>query len=297
MDKRTEAETTLAELEDPNSPPAYTPFATETSLSNNERSNSSQSDGNINFSREVALHHPFPTVLSAYCQLKFTRVFHLGDTVNHKLYAVSSYAGISSRSRNGSSVVLHNGPSDDDPVLAVAGEDSTWSYGSAVSIITLPPLASTPGSRGIGATTPTETDAAREVMQPSLLSDLKTVVFRFSIEVGNRNRRESFEWRKIEGEELDSNMKHGFKLVRLRSDLIPFRGDGEHGDESEEPVAKVGWKHAWSLKPFTIQFLGAGLTGELGDRWALMAVMTGLRVWYLDMQKRTTASAVGGSLK
>ena len=51
-------------------------------------------------------------------------------------------------------------------------------------------------------------------------------------------------------------------------------------------------KHA-----FTLELKGAGRTGELGDRWALMVVMTSLGLHWLRQNGGTKKATVGAAQK
>nr|KMM71611.1 hypothetical protein CPAG_07914 [Coccidioides posadasii RMSCC 3488] len=264
----------------------------------------------FSMNQSVSPYHPFPTALSAYYQWKITRVFHLGDSTNHKLYTASTHAGISSKGPNIPCVVLYNGPSDKDPALAVVSEQKGWNLKSPISVITLPPLtpSSGPGlNLTIDPAAQGDTSSVTEIMRASVLTDRKTVVFRFSIEVGRDGfRRERFEWRKLKTDDPDY-AKRAVKLLRFRSSptsasskdgsgAASFEGNGSDGwgDGCEvEVVAVFEWKPVWSMnKPFNIRFMGSGKTGELGDRWAVMAIITGMRIWFLDSQNRTIATSI-----
>ncbi|EEP79683.1 predicted protein [Uncinocarpus reesii 1704] len=253
----------------------------------------------VPMSQLSSLYRPFPATLTAYYQWKVTRVYHLGTSDNHKLFAVSVYAGISDKGPDRPCTVLHNGPSEKDHTLAVAGEPAVWDMKSALSSISLPPLTSTEPDQ---TTSPTATEAAvtpvHETMVPGVLDDGKTVIFRFAVEVGHPKtggyRRETFEWRMLKEHELH-DVKHGFKLVRSHAgaEAAPLGVLGDDDGEIEV-VAVAGWKRMLALsKPFNLQFMGSGQTGELGDRFAVMVVITSLRLWYLDVQSRTTPSIAG----
>jgi hypothetical protein len=215
----------------------------------------------------------------------FTTVFHLGDETNKKLFAVSVHTGWTGKGPGRPGTILHNGPTDKDPMFAAAGEEfgepgSTISPNSA---ITLPPLsAGAPGGR------------CTEIMRST--TSQGTAVFRFTIEVQQGDgslQRENFEWQKCKGEEakiIDPPWKTGFKLVRLSH--RPSSSVGEKSQEvtSEglEVVATFFWNDSWSLMdPFKLEFMGSGRTGALGDRFALMTIITGLRLQWLRIQSRT----------
>lgn len=222
-------------------------------------------------SSSASLYRPISPLMNAYYPFKITRTCHLGDSSNHKLYAVSSYAGLDNHGPGGPCIVLRNGPSEQDPPLAVAGEADNWNTQSTTSVITLPPL-----GLGADASQKWTTSSVREIMRAQLTDDLKIVSFRFSIEVDQKNggyQREEFEWRKRSKDQLDG-FKNGFELVRCNS--VP-----------QDVVAITGFKGMVSFsKPFKIEFVGSGVTGNFGDRWSIMVIITALRLWVLGLQDR-----------
>lgn len=97
--------------------------------------------------------------------------------------------------------------------------------------------------------------------------------------------REDFEWQKANENEMDG-AKAVFKLVRLNSGTA--RSSGTANDLQDAGlVAIVGFKGTLSWnKPFRFEFVGEGATGDMGDRWAIMALTTALRIWFLHIQGR-----------
>lgn len=257
-------------------PPAYTDGGSTSQSPNSQGPPSYPSD----IKPSLKANQRFPPSFNAYYQWKFTKTFHLGLTKDQPLYAVRTHTGWSGTP----GIVLHNGPSDKDPPLAAAGNESRW---SKHSVVILPPL---PGS---------DAESSTEFMRTNV--SWKTVTYPFTIEVGDENnlRRENFEWRQSRGEEIKELDKHsrGWKLVRLGSNASGPGGErGERAlgatSDGKEVVAVWTWHSGWSLtKSFKFQFLGSGLTGELGDRWAVMAVVTALRTWYLYHEGVSNGSA------
>ncbi|OTB16650.1 hypothetical protein K445DRAFT_21604 [Daldinia sp. EC12] len=241
----------------------------------------------------ISPYRPFPPVLSAHYQWKMiTPVFHLGDTTDKRLFAVKVHTGFSGYGPGRPGVVLHNGPTDKHPMLAAAGDEYYASSLSLNGIITLPSLSDGTAER-----------TCTEILRAA--TSLDTVVFRFSIEVGPNNNelwREDFEWRKSKGNEdkdlVDAPWKCGFKLFRLS----PQTGKGSNtpnetlqkiATKDQELVAVFAWSNTLHLMdPFKIEFRGNGKTGALGERFALMTVITGLRLWGLRAQRRTSESKV-----
>lgn len=115
---------------------------------------------------------------------------------------------------------------------------------------------------------------------------------------GKETRREAFEWRFSQGKEVKvfGAWSTGWKLVRLdgvaeseseSGEGSSSRSERRHGQTSDgKPVVAVV---ADNTSPSTnkiakFHFVGAGATGELGERWAFMALMTAVRVWERSSQ-------------
>ncbi|KAI1761169.1 hypothetical protein GGR53DRAFT_469612 [Hypoxylon sp. FL1150] len=179
-------------------------------------------------------------------------------------------------------LVLHRGPSDTLPPLAAG----TGGVGvGRHSVIVLPAL---PNSR---------LDSSQELLLRVDEARKKwRVRFRFAIEVGpdphTAWRREVFEWRHSHGDAVSAFLdgaKAGWKLVRL-ADSSGDEGGGRlvwpRSSDGCEIVAV--WAHARLsfTKVLKFRFLGSGATGALGDRWAIMAVMTALRMYQHNQRNR-----------
>ncbi|KAI2625902.1 hypothetical protein GGR54DRAFT_522013 [Hypoxylon sp. NC1633] len=243
------------------------------------------------FHQDVHPYQPIPLVLDAYYQSKIiTRVFHLGEPTNKRLFAVSVHTGTGSKPM----MTLHNGPTEKDPMLAAAGEGHDDHTFPLDSIITLPELSS--GTSG---------EMCTEIMRSD--TSLDRAVFRFSIEVGQKGelQREDFEWRRCQGDEVKKFVTRpwtcGFQLVRLSCRAGQKTDSGNGADprtsgEDEDVVALFAWNHGLSLlHPFRIDFRGSGQTGILGERFSLMTIITGLRLWGLKHQGRTSPHSIRSS--
>lgn len=129
----------------------------------------------------------------------------------------------------------------------------------------------------------------------------RRVRFRFAIEVGPEPssawRREVFEWRHSHGDAVAAFLdgaKAGWKLVRLADDDENGNGNDNNNRHLVWPRSSDGreivavWSHArLSLtKVLKFRFLGSGATGVLGERWAIMAVMTALRMYQHHQRNR-----------
>jgi hypothetical protein len=138
---------------------------------------------------------------------------------------------------------------------------------------------------------------------------------------GTEQRVERFEWRRSRGAEVRSvgqSSWGGYKLVRLGStntkedytsseeDLpkgssISSSSNSNSGEgytsDGKEIVAVWGnascWKTMSGVGEF--QFRGSGATGELGNMWALMAVMSCMSIWQKVQRDNATAGASASS--
>jgi hypothetical protein len=195
-------------------------------------------------------------------------------------------------------VLLHNGMSTKDPILAAAGDESLFAgriYAfNSNSVIMLPPLETRASHRAM----------ITEIMRPSTTSD-NGVTFVFSIEVGEKLQRERFEWRKFKKGNGDEANPGGFTLLRLSSSSKntdpTTSGSSSRGDCSSSPtgndceaVALLTLTRSWAQikHPFSLELTGSGLSGALGDRWVLMVVITALRLWFLNANGRATKTGI-----
>ncbi|KAL1859476.1 hypothetical protein Daus18300_009621 [Diaporthe australafricana] len=206
------------------------------------------------------------------------RSFFLGEHQVAPLYSVTAWSGWAAPS--GANLVLHNGPSDDHAPLATVAYDA---LGRRMGV-NLPPL---PGHapQPISVQTPTLMSAKFsflvEVPWPGLAGAAPGVV---------TYRKEAFEWRRSNSLAIGGlgGRSQGWKLVRLSNELPPggvsVAGSGPPAGDGHEVVAVCTDAVMSMTKLFKFSFLGTGLSGALGERWAVMAVVTGLVIW--DQERR-----------
>lgn len=172
-------------------------------------------------------------------------------------------------------LVLHNGPTDDHPPLATAAYDPS---GRRSVDVNLPPLPDR------GASPPIT------VALPARMS--KTMGFRVEVPWPGRPggdgatvwRNEAYEWRPSTGGVVGGlgGSSRGWKLVRLSNELPPGAtggGTGPPSGDGFEVVAVCTTAVMSMTKLWKFCFLGTGVSGALGERWAVMAVVTGLVIW------------------
>ncbi|KAI0171301.1 hypothetical protein BJ166DRAFT_518410 [Pestalotiopsis sp. NC0098] len=222
------------------------------------------------------INRQFPGKFSMYSQSGFGRSYYLGEHGNQPIYAVKTHTGFSGEP----DVVLHSSANESSPPLAGVSANTL----SRSATVELPPL---PGSGR---------HSAEETLD---FSGFSYGTYTFTIEVGSTGRRESFEWRHSHGNEVDSlgGSSSGWKLVRLATDAPGGQGDGSQfvrggpqSSDSKEVVAVWSNARMSMSKQLNFQFLGSGVTGALGERWAVMAVITALRIWDRERKARRNNS-------
>lgn len=293
-------------------------------LSENEDSDEENPKGFLP-SAAFTAYRSFPPVMNLYGNfsgvVKALRTFKLcGATENEFLYLVEAHYGFTSRGPLcfGPGYYLHNGTSLKSPIRAATGDEYPIPFLAQLfrskTTVKLPPLEQERNPR----------DMVTEVVQ-STSSKEHGVAFAFEIEVGvERMVREAFEWRKMHGASSSSNDANTndnnedgghsdsgtrYMLCRLapgqacrsRAEASRFGASGVPTTVEETKVQVVAelrlnnvlnWKH-----PYTLELKGPGLTGELGERWALMTVVTSLTLYYLRQVGKTNKTTVAAAQK
>ncbi|KAK2689494.1 hypothetical protein QWA68_012243 [Fusarium oxysporum] len=243
---------------------------------------------------------PLPKTLIAHYQLSY-RNFHLGDESDKKIFAASVYAGVTGVGINRFCILIHNGPSAKDKVLAAAGEPykSNSTALQFKSLINLSPVLSQENIVKTGDST-----VAMEDMSARLLEDGRTVTFPFSIfteristadtkgkqeDTNGDFHQEHFEWRMTAKDEiLDKNYAHEYKLFRLQPPAAICSSVA-----SDKAVAITSFKRLMSLtKPFRMMFVDVEAQYCPKERWRLMALITALRIWQHEQTSFYSSNAM-----
>lgn len=171
--------------------------------------------------------------------------------------AISFHGGMAKHS-----ITLHSGPTANSAPLALAGIEKRF---HSTSIIALPALAAGPGG------------AINQVERLKYQGSLMNPEMPFSVAVGmpgsTHQHTETFEWR-------SDPVVRGKPEKSLKRRLVRLSSSTETGedivaiwiDELIPEKSKLG----------TFCFQGSGATGELGQYWALMAVMTSIRISQME---------------
>lgn len=254
-------------------------------------------------------YRPFPAVMNLYAN--YTGV--LSSIKSHKLcgaaesdflYLVEYHLGYTPRGplNFGRGYYLRNGTTFKDPILTATGEDFPIpllvSLFDLMTIVKLPPLDMAKNPR----------DMVDEVLRAEKSKE-HGIAFCFAVEVGVKSmQRESFEWRKATaapGERQGENghkIKTRYTLHRLAPSCpatsTSTSSTSKRAASYAETVAVLGFNHILSFTHlFTLELKGAGLTGELGDRWTLMVVTTALSIHLLRQLGKTGKATVGAAQK
>ncbi|CCF35983.1 hypothetical protein CH063_07655 [Colletotrichum higginsianum] len=198
-------------------------------------------------------------------EASFSRTLLLGEHQNQPFYALSIHSGFTSSPP----IVLHSGPANTSPPLASVDYHS---FSTKMSM-TLPPA-------------PKGSPGGAPVIELEYNLDFPTLNYAFAMGVGpNCERLERFEWRSSSGEAIAmlDGRSRGWKLVRLAQSA---GSAGFRSSDGKEVVAV--WTDAGlsMTKVAKFAFTGSGLTGELGERWAIMAVISGLAICERQRQRR-----------
>lgn len=260
-------------------------------------------------------YRPSPPVMNLYVNYTFLlsalKSYKLcGATETDFLYLVEYHLGYTPRGplNFGRGIYLRNGPSFADPILTAVGEEFPIpllvSLFSPDTVVKLPP-------RDMGKN---PRDMVDEVLSAGR-SKGREVAFKFAVEVGvKRICRESFEWRKCPtgvlvaaGGKPEGGGGHTTKSWYTLHRLAPSRPPGpppasasaaedSEAEDDGETLAVLTFNRVFSLThQFTLELKGAGRTGELGDRWALMVVTTALGLLYLRSSGKTGKATVGAA--
>lgn len=158
-------------------------------------------------------------------------------------------------------VTLHAGPNHSDPPLGLAGAEKLF---RSMSLVALPAASSTPEG------------AVNRIVPLSPQKSLKFDNFNFSCPVGDAGVEEQFEWRSDSIIRPPPGKLYERALIRMKGEEVVGRWTD---DPAPEKSAKLG----------TFQFEGSGATGELGQYWTLMAVMTLLRISQIKWEASAAA--------
>ncbi|RFU76195.1 atp synthase alpha chain precursor [Trichoderma arundinaceum] len=222
----------------------------------------------------------FPNTMELYYDPSWKKLkLSLGESPSEPLYMFNLPEGW------WGDLIMYNGPTLEHPPLAAVRNTGKTAMGN---VVTLPPLGS-----------------GQEVIEEKMSRRRNGMmdVFSFAAVVEVREgekptrRVERFEWVSSGSKEVKDlhEWSHGWKLRRVAANGADEDADKDADADDEKYEAAndstpgeilAVWADATkSLKKAAkFQFINSGATGELGDAWALMAVITFVRVWQRYMQ-------------
>uniref|UniRef100_A0A060T757 ARAD1C18348p n=1 Tax=Blastobotrys adeninivorans TaxID=409370 RepID=A0A060T757_BLAAD len=230
----------------------------------------------------------FPSQLNGYSAVGLKSIIALGPNANEKLFTVSQTSLFSLSNK----LKIHYGDSVKNPVLVEANSWKSVKNNSRTTI-TLHLQDGRTVDREVVVNAPT----FKSKFSPK---------FTFQVDVSKGGPSESFQWRSSRGSEireLAGGVSFGYKLVRETSQpqgLAQIEGKGkkrERGMSSDgkEIVAAVAHNASLSLnKGLKFAFKGTGQTGTLGEEFELMAVMTAVSLYVMDMEAMMGGGSGGG---
>lgn len=237
----------------------------------------------------------FPQKWHLY-QPGWTRKFKIGEHQDAPLFAVIPHSGWFGRPR----LTLHTGAGRKSDVLAVVKKSSFSLRNRAGFTIVFPSAEAR------------EDDDVVEVMahlSPNAMFQHRSYQFTVRAGTGWERHTETFEWRYTHGKNIGilregrddgksrkamSRLQGGWELVRLGSER--FRPGQSGWSGGEEIVAVFGEASMSMHKKASFAFLGSGATGKLGERFANMAVITGMALWDEEQRQRRQRQANSATL-
>jgi hypothetical protein len=209
-----------------------------------------------------SVNRQFPPEFNLYSVSVLGRTYQLGEHQDAPIYMVTTHTGWSGNP----DVMLHTTNNSNSPPLATANF-KTFSHDTTIM---LPPL-----------------NAQSRATEAVMIGSMFMRTFSFSVEVpapAGQLRSEPFEWRHSRGEDvgkLGSVWGRGWKLVRTA---------GQGGAEGNEVVAVFTTGTVSLTKKFCFKFIGAGENGSLGERWAVMAVISAMAIWEKERRKKNNSA-------
>ncbi|KEY68498.1 hypothetical protein S7711_08351 [Stachybotrys chartarum IBT 7711] len=201
-----------------------------------------------------------PVAFNLYYKRSWGLKFRLGEHDSAIVYSAGLPLGW-----NGD-LIVYGGPSSDDAPLAAV----RWASARGDSAVTLPSPA--PGVPQI----------VEELRNNSSMLHTSHQ-FTIAVSAGPFPQPQKFEWRQASSDELEplGESSRGWKLM-YGNEIVALWAN-----------ASIG-RHVSKTARF--MFVNSGATGEFGQTWALMAVVTFLRLWQLQMQSLMTSAASGNAI-
>jgi len=235
---------------------------------------------------EQAIHTPtqyprFPSVVNLYgSRFRWLSADLCGDDARQRLFQVDFHTGVIATGPLGPrpGIVLRKGPSSKAPVAGAAG----WASASAATSCSCAP-------DSIVVLPNWDPDVSANLVEETMhgmTTSTGDLLFCFKVEAGEKQARREFAWVKLDGGGggESSTKQHRFRLVQQSPSPWGKDGKGSDGSSSSSKI-ETGTLAMLSFYPtpaHTLHYFRLELMGfDLGPRWALMAVLTALRLWML----------------
>ncbi|OJD29675.1 uncharacterized protein BKCO1_7500030 [Diplodia corticola] len=218
----------------------------------------------------------FPATINGYYSWKSSTTIYLGPSKDTRTHALKVHDSLFSSKQT---LALHAGPGT-GPEHAVMASVQSRGYKDKEFVVTA-------SGAAMGGS-----DAVVQVhgVKTSMMSEAA----RFEVDVGY-GRVEAFEWRSSHGEdikEVATGSSFGWKLVRLSEHGGPTGMGRGFANDGKEIVAVVAHNASWSAsKGLRFAFLGSGLAGAFGEVWEVVAMASGLKLWYKDVEHMASAAS------
>ena len=238
-------------------------------------------------------------------QPSWKRKFRIGEHQDAPLFTIVPHTGWFGRPR----LTLHAGPDAKSDVAALVTKPSFPHDNRHGFEVRFPPTSSTAGSTADAASDSSGGSAAGGVVvevrsNHPMHSPLQHRTYQFTIKLGRGWQRwtETFEWRHTHGDvprvlrdgkddgrirKVMNRLEGGWQLVRQGS------GIGRSGEG--EVVAVWGEVLVSAHKKATFAFVNSGATGELGERFAETAVVSGMALWDEEQRERRQRQGNAGA--
>ncbi|KAL1864053.1 hypothetical protein VTK73DRAFT_6234 [Phialemonium thermophilum] len=226
-------------------------------------------------------------------QSRWSRQLQIGEQQDDPLFAVALHSGLFGRAR----LTLHAGPKKKSPVVATVRRPPGKGHDFEVLF-----PAHRPSDRlAQHADDNITEDVVLVKAQAPSTSQRSRRCYQFTIKVGRGWERwtQTFEWRAVSrrtGSSLAKNStgtaghlppEETWELVCLDSDLrSPFLPESRDEGDREGRVALWRGTSKSKARRVSFAFVNAGATGELGQRFAELAMITGLALWDEEHRRR-----------
>jgi hypothetical protein len=201
-----------------------------------------------------SMQRPFPPQMDAVKPSSVRSRYFLGTQEVHEQLLVTTPKKLFGKAPY---LLVHAGPKEDSPELVSIGKESTFTRTNVVNIPSMP-----------NANIEFKTNCGSG-------GGWKTIIHRFSLDLGPSRGTEDFEWYMTSSAVVTSYGSYGFELRRTTNgakDVVGVLGLGK-----------------WSFhRTFTFALLGDGQAGTFGPVFDLVALITAARTNQMEEERLST---------